>query len=421
MAGNRTGKTESGAYETTCHLTGRYPEWWPGKRFSRPTHGWAAGDTSKTTRDIIQLKLYGPMESPGTGMIPGELIKHRTLKPGTPEAIDTIYVKHVTGGTSTLVLKSYDQKRTAFQGNEEDHIWLDEEPDLDIYTECLLRTMTTGGIVLLTFTPLSGLSEVVLSFMPGGDPEASAGTGKHLTMCTWDQVPHLTDQAKAELWAAIPPYQREARSKGVPSLGSGAIYPIAESDVVIPRFEIPKHWKRGYGLDVGWNRTAGIWGAQNPETGMIVLNDEHYQGREEPAIHAAAIKARGAWIPGVIDPAAKGRSQVDGAQLIVKLREQGLDVEPAQNAVEAGIYEVWMLLSGGMLKVFEHLNNWRQEYRLYRRDEKGHIVKANDHLMDSTRYLIVSGRDRMKTKPADLPPADPFGGYGGGGVGSWMG
>ena len=52
------------------------------------------------------------------------------------------------------------------------------------------------------------------------------------------------------------------------------------------------------------SRTAGapcVWAAQNPDSGQVVLYDEHYMGKEEPAIHAAAISGRGAWIPGVID------------------------------------------------------------------------------------------------------------------------
>ncbi len=37
MAANRVGKTEgAGGYEMTCHLTGRYPHWWEGRRFSGP-------------------------------------------------------------------------------------------------------------------------------------------------------------------------------------------------------------------------------------------------------------------------------------------------------------------------------------------------------------------------------------------------
>ena len=101
----------------------------------------------------------------------------------------------------------------------------------------------------------------------------------------------------------------------------------------------------------------------------------------------------------MIDPAARGRSQIDGRQLIQIYRECGLHLEEADNAVESGIYQVWQLMSSGKLKVFRSLGNWLSEFRLYQRDRDGKIVKQNDHLMDATRYLIMSGRDRMKAKP----------------------
>jgi phage terminase large subunit-like protein len=169
LAGNRVGKSESaGGYEVVCHLTGQYPKWWEGRRFLEPVKVIAAGDTSKTVREVNQEKLLGSPGSHGTGIIPGELLIKTTAKAGIPDAVDTVWVKHITGGTSILWFKSYDQRREAFQGMEMDVIWLDEEPPLDIYTECLLRTMTTDGLVMLTFTPLLGLSDVVLEFLPGG-------------------------------------------------------------------------------------------------------------------------------------------------------------------------------------------------------------------------------------------------------------
>jgi hypothetical protein len=262
--------------------------------------------------------------------------------------------------------------------------------------------MTTNGLVMLTFTPLMGLSEVVLMFLPGGQVRGEGEeekTRKFVVTATWDDAPHLDDAVKQELWDSIPPFQRDARSKGIPQLGAGAIYPVPESEIIIPDHAIPKEWPRAYGLDVGWNRTAGIWGAQDPVSKRIELFSEHYQGREEPSIHAAAIRARGAWIPGVCDPAARGRGQKDGAQLLKDYRDLGLDLLPALNAVEAGLLEVWQLLSGGQLKVHASLQNWFKEFRLYRRDENGKVVKENDHLMDATRYLLVSGRQRMKTEP----------------------
>jgi phage terminase large subunit-like protein len=306
-----------------------------------------------------------------------------------------VYVKHVSGGTSELILKSYDQGREAFQGTNRDLVWLDEEAERHIYVECLLRTMTTNGMLILTFTPLQGMTDICRDFLS----EQAGETGKFTVQATWEDVPHLSSAAKAELLASIPPYQREARSKGVPQLGSGAVYQVPESDIVVSDFAIPDHWPRAYGMDVGWNKTAALWGARDNESGVIYLYSEHYVGQAEPILHAQAIKSRGAWIPGVIDPAAGGRSQVDGAQLIQIYRECGLDLAPAINAVESGIYQVWQLMSAGKLKVFRSLGNWLSEFRLYQRDKDGRIVKQNDHEMDATRYLIMSGRERMRTKP----------------------
>jgi phage terminase large subunit-like protein len=400
IAANRVGKTLSGSFEMTCHLTGDYPEWWQGRKFTHPVVAWAAGDSSKTTRDIIQLALYGPMHDPGTGMIPKASISRVTAKTGIADCIETIYVRHESGGLSELGLKSYDQQRDAFQGTNRHVIWLDEESPADIYIECLLRTMVVNGLVMLTATPLLGMTEVMRSYIQPADGDVS----KFFVQATWGDVPHLDAAAKAALLASIPPYQREARSKGVPQLGAGAIYPLPESDIVVSDFLLPDYFPRAYGLDVGWKKTACVWGARNNETGVIYLYSEHYQGQQQASLHADAIKARGKWIEGVIDPAAQGRTQTDGQQLIQLYRDCGLELSPAVNAVEAGLYQVWQLMSAGKLKVFASLGNWLQEFRLYQRDSEGHVVKQNDHLMDATRYLIVSGREHMKTKPK--PPGD---------------
>jgi phage terminase large subunit-like protein len=419
LAANRVGKTEGvGVYELVLHLTGFYPEWWDavgGRRFNRPIMAWAAGDTGKTVRDILQTKLLGPWGAFGTGVLPGDALIGYTSKQGVGNAVETVTVRHVTGGVSTVVLKSYDQRREAFQGTEIDVILLDEEPPLDIYTECLLRTMTNNGMLMLTFTPLMGMSEVVLAFLPSGSLDQGAAEGKFVVMATWDDVPHLSEAVKKELYAAIPPFQRDARSKGVPQLGAGAIYPVPESEIVVPDFAIPAYWPRAYGFDVGWNRTAAVWGAIDREAETVYLYSEHYKGHAEPVVHKASIDARGPWIPGAIDPASRGRTQTDGAQLLQAYKDLGLDLATADNGVEAGIHRVWERMSGGRLKVFKSCQNWLAEYRMYRRDDKGHVVKANDHLMDATRYLVATGLDRAVVKPApqllggDTAPTSFFG------------
>lgn len=226
---------------------------------------------------------------------------------------------------------------------------------------------------------------------------------KYRVDCGFDHVPHISEEEKRRIHDETPPYLRDARTKGIPSMGSGAIYPVEENIFLCDPFAIPAYWPRAYALDVGWNRTAAIWGAIDRDTQTVYLYAEHYRGQAEPSIHAAAIKARGEWIPGVVDPAARGRSQVDGKSLIEQYRQLGLNLNPADNSVEAGIQAVWERLSIGKLKVFSTLQSWRNEQRFYRRDEKGRIVKENDHLLDATRYLILSGLPRAIVKPVPKP------------------
>ncbi len=224
---------------------------------------------------------------------------------------------------------------------------------------------------------------------------------KFVANAGWDDVPHLSFEQKREEAKGIPPYQLDARSRGIPQLGSGAIYPVPESDILCDPFAIPEWFEQCYALDVGWNVTAALWGARDPNTDVTYLYDEHYRMHAEPPVHAAAIRARGIWIPGVIDPAARGRGQRDGEQLFATYVELGLEtLTIADNGVENGLTATWVLLSTGRLRAFKSLHKWREELRFYQRDEEGKLVKKNDHLMDCMRYLVVSGIDRASVRPA---------------------
>ena len=428
LAGNRVGKTESiGAYEVTCHLTGRYPEWWEGVRLTSPWEWWAAGDTRETTRDIQQTVLLGKAGDPGalgTGLIPRDCILGHS--PGfIPNAISSVTVKHVGGWKNSLHFKSYDQGRKAFQGTKR-CIWLDEEPPMDVYTECLLRTASTSdgppGLLLATFTPLEGMSEVVTSFLEAEERDGANGP-KVVVTAGWDDVPHMTEEEKKRLLASTPPHQRDARSKGIPQLGSGAIYPVEESSFVIDPVRIQPHWKLAYGMDVGWNCTAAVWGALDPDTDVLYLFREYAAGELHPSVHAAAIKGKegSPRVPGVIDPAARGRSQKDGSQLLQDYCDLGLELSAANNVREAGLFEVLTRMTTNRLKVFNTLVGWLKEFRAYQRDEKGRIIKKNDHRMDCTRYLVNSGLEvaRAPRPPKEKP--DPLLSVLGATSDAWMG
>jgi len=225
---------------------------------------------------------------------------------------------------------------------------------------------------------------------------------KHTVHATWDDVPHLSAQQKEDLWKGIPPYMRSAAAKGIPRLDAGAIYPVDEENISVADFALPVYWPRAYGMDVGWNKTAGLWGAHDTENDVLYIYSEYYQGEEKPVVHAAAFRSRGDWIRGVSDPAARGRSQRDGENLFDEYTSLGLQLYLADHAVEAGLFKVLNRMSTGGLKVFSSCTNFFEEFRLYRRDEQGKVLKEKDHLMDCMRYLVMSGMDVMTFMPAEV-------------------
>lgn len=173
MAGNRTGKTTAGGFEGSVHTTGRYPDWWTGRVFDSPIEMWACGHSSETTRDIVQKELLGRVGDLGSGMIPLDAIvgRPRPKAGGVPNAVDEVEVRwggggDVSGGTSLLGFKCYGQGRKSFEGTAKHVIWFDEESPMDVYNEAMMRITTTRGIIYTTFTPLQGLSELVMSFLP---------------------------------------------------------------------------------------------------------------------------------------------------------------------------------------------------------------------------------------------------------------
>lgn len=393
-AGNGVGKTTAGCYEATCHATGQYPEWWDGHRLDRPNFGVVAGESNENVRDIIQPKLVGRRGSYGTGMIPADLlVGDPVLRPNGGGAIDYCEVRHVpTGGVSRIQFKSYQMGQEAFMGFEADWVWDDEEPPGAIYSEQTQRFRTRKPRLFMTFTPLHGISDVVGMFIPEFAQDFSAeeyeASGRYYVMCSQDEVPHLTDRERQLLIANSLPHEREARQKGIPSIGIGKIFPFEESGFVIPPLEIPRHWHRLYGLDVGiTHSTAAEWGAVDRDTDTLYVYSEHCMANTLPPVHAQAIKARGVWVPGVIDPASRGRNPVDGQQLIEVYRKLGLNLKLANNSVEEGIFNLYDRFATGRIKIVNTCSNLIRQLRLYRRDQKGRVVKHDDDCVDAARYL----------------------------------
>lgn len=413
LGGNRTGKTVGGAYEVACHATGLYPEWWPGKKFTEPTDIWVAGDTQQTTRDVIQHELCGPLTDLGSGMIAKDLIFHRKIAPGIPDSLDHIVVKHVSGGLSRISFKSYVQGRKSFQGTAKHVVWLDEEPPMDVYGECGIRTMTTDGLVLCTLTPLEGMTQFIKGFMESitktvegkYDPSADSSA---IVMISWDDVPHLSEEDIQQELKSTPPHLVNARRRGIPTLGSGAIFPVDEEFVKCAPFTIPDSWLRWYSVDVGWRCTAVTWWAWDKNTGNMYVYDCYKLDNDDPdetvqkdyKHHAQVIKDRGPWMRGAIDPHSRDRSQVDGRNLMDMYVSAGLNLVKADNAVETSISMLYQGFRNGTIKIFSTLEPIFDEYRRYHRNEKGEVVKKDDHLMDCLRYGVTAGKLIGKATPS---------------------
>ena len=234
FAGNQVGKSFCGAAESAYHLTGRYPVWWQGRRFTGPTRGWEVGITSESTRDNNQRLLLGPLGQYGTGSLPKEcIIGDPRMGRGVPDAVDSILVRHISGGVSQVNFKSYERGREKLQGESLDWVHLDEEPPQDIYSEILARITARSGIIYLTATPLLGMTEVIRKFLN----ESNADRGA--VNMTIEDAEHISPEERAKIIAGYPAHEREARVNGTPMLGSGRVFPIAEESIRVNAFAIP--------------------------------------------------------------------------------------------------------------------------------------------------------------------------------------
>jgi phage terminase large subunit-like protein len=414
MAGNQLGKTMAGAEEMAMHLCGRYPAWWQGKTFDRAPIAWAASETSEVTRDGVQRLLVGRMQDGeqaiGTGTIPGDsIIDYKRRTHGAADALEFVVVRHggggdVQAGTAVLGFKTYDQGRRKFQGETLQIVWLDEEPDAEIYTEALTRTNATKGIVFMTFTPLKGMSNTVKRFLLD-KPE-----GTHVTQMTIEDAAHYTPEERAAIIASYPEHEREARTKGIPTLGSGKVYPVLEQTIRATRFPIPAHWFRIGGLDFGYDHpSAAVELAFDADNGTWYVNRCHRMTKATPVLFSAAVMPWGKapngtqWLPWAWPH--DGNQEVGGkygAQDTVALAElyaqagMFMLAEHATHAdgsygVEPGIMAILDLMQTGHWKVFDDLVDWWEEFRLYHRKD-GRVIRANDDLMSAMRYAYMMAR-----------------------------
>lgn len=413
MAANQVGKTWGGGFELAMHLTGRYPDNWPGLRFKRPTRWIAGSETAELTKKGIQRVMLGAPEMRdqwGTGTIPKECLINTSPRHSVPDAVASITVRHIDGGQSVLQLASYDQGRERWQADTVDGVWFDEEPPLEIYTEGITRTNTSLGPVIVTFTPLMGESAVVKRFRREQNPD------RIIISMTLEDAGHYTAEQRAKIEASYPEHEREARARGIPVLGSGLVFPVARSVISVAAFEVPAHWPAIGGIDFGWDHpTAGVKLRHDRDGDVIYVTNAYRQARQLPLVHVAALKewdGKDHKLPWAWPHDGLQHDKQSGVQTAEDYRKKGLEMlaeramfEDGSHGVEAGITQLHDRMVTGRFKVFAHLNDWFEEQASYHRKD-GLIVKEADDLMSATRYAYMMRRHAIVIDPI---PVDRYG------------
>jgi phage terminase large subunit-like protein len=420
-AGNQNGKTHAAGAQVTMDALAIYPDWYTGRKFITPPKierpmewlGWCASTEAAKVRDNIQLKLLGSVIDGdiGTGMVPlDNIVGKPTMSRNISGMVDSINFRRETGGKAIVRFKTYEQGRTAFQGEPVDVVLLDEDisrTDTTIYGEVLARRITTRGRVICSLTPLLGLSPLRKRFKAKAGPSMG-----EVLMTIWDAAVsrggHIPDEDIPGIIASFDANERETRAFGADLQGEGAVFvtPIPQIKERLDPATIPSYWPWIWGLDF---RHSGSVVSGHPFAAVLMCWD-----RDADVVHVVhavrmlglastqvdAMKRYPMWEAPCAYPhdGGRGGSIVDGDTIAQTYKKLGLNMRPSHatfdgksNDFEAGLREMEQRLATGRLRVAEHLVEWFDEYQGYHR-EKGLVVKIDDDLLSATRQGLMDLR-----------------------------
>lgn len=406
MAANGVGKTLSGAAEISIHATGDYPDWWEGKRFDKPPVIWVGSITNQGQKDGTQPALLGADlgENLGTGFIPLHSLKGKpkTRQAGIPDVVDSFSVKHKSGGVSIVQMKTYEQGWRLWQAGKPDIVWLDEQPDESasnekmIWSEVQTRVFRSGGIVLVTLTPLLGETDMIRHFM---EPKHR---GIFWIGATWDDAPHLNREDIDRLLATYPDHEVEVRSKGVPMMGEGRVFTTPEGEITVEPFDIPDYFARIKGIDFGMDHPCAVADiAWDRDSDVVYVTRVWRKKVEEASEHAEAINETGTWIPVAWPHDGENRQKGVGAKLKDHYIKYGVRLlsKSARYKAETGgsqpvepiVMEIQERAKNGGFKVFSTCREFFEEYRNYHRKD-GKIVDRRDDVLKAAFYGVMMKR-----------------------------
>jgi phage terminase large subunit-like protein len=417
LAANRIGKTVSTCFETAMHLTGLYPDWWEGHRFSGPITAMVAGEGWSQVALVLQNELLGTQdvkisENLGSGAIPREHIITGTMRNDGANCIG-VEIKHINGGNSYLLFANYTQEVRQLQGFKLNLAVFDEQPPDDFFSEIVTRTATTQGKVLCSFTPLKGLNGLVSKFW-------NKETGYDYIRVAWDDVPEydpwglpfLLKETRQQLERDYLPHEREARIAGKPVMGKGAVFQLSNWPTYKTGeidFQRMPNIQRVIALDLGLvnDKTVISLMYWEPHERIAYLHRQIVvQGVEEAVPtqyinHLLRPEVFGTPIVLPADANTSGRYTMSASSIRELFESYELNVyEKAimnppdsqgrvTNHKAYGINQMRQMLEVGSLMVNENCTNFLSEAQNYFVDEKGRFSDPDD-CIDSCRYAVLA-------------------------------
>jgi phage terminase large subunit-like protein len=417
LAANRIGKTVSTCYETAMHLTGRYPDWWTGYRYTTAITAMVAGEGWSQVAMVLQQELLGTQDvkltnNIGTGALPKDTIDLVSMRNDGANCLG-VSIRHTSGQMSYLLFANYTQEVRQMQGFKLNLAVFDEQPPDDFFSEIVTRTATTQGQVLCSFTPLKGLNGLVSKFWNRED-------GYEFVRVAWTDVPEydpwgepfLLMETRRQLERDYLPHEREARIAGKPVMGKGAVFQLATWPTYRTAdydFREMPNIQRVISLDLGLVNDATVislmyWDPHEREAWLhrqIVVKGTEEAVPTQYINHLLRPEVFGTPIVLPADASTPGRYTMSSTSIRELFEQYQLNVHEraimnppdpqgrVTNHKSYGINQMRQMLEIGTLHVNENCVEFLREAQNYYVDTQGRFSDPDD-CIDSARYGLLA-------------------------------
>jgi phage terminase large subunit-like protein len=301
---------------------------------------------------------------------------------------------HLPGG-GEIISMSADSGRKKYQGIAATLCWLDEEHPLDIFEECLLRIVDTKGRILLSMTPLLGMTWPNELFILN---EQNNDSFKYHKISGLDN-PWISSVKMRKAVSHLSEEGQASRLYGDFTNQTGLVYPEFDRRLhVVKPFEIPKPWKTYRAIDFGVvNPFCCLVFAHDESDNTLYVVDEYFQTEKTTIYNGNQInkkfKQYEPFEYTVCDPESK-----DGRLLLAR----HCNIPNKAAPKHLGVINTINLVKGKLapdaegkphLMVFSHCKELLKEFRLYSwkksTNGKDGVKKQFDHGLDALRYMVA--------------------------------